>query len=49
MVPVDPSLHHPDTQLLDKLKDVYVESTTNVITVSIFLANPVPSWSVCVV
>ena len=32
---VDPSLHQPDTQLLDKLKDVYVESTTNVITVSI--------------
>ena len=32
--PVDPSLHQPDTQLLDKLKDVYVESSTNVVTVS---------------
>ena len=32
---VDPSLHQPDTQLLDKLRDVYVESTTNVITVSV--------------
>ena len=31
---VDPSLHQPDKDLLNKLKDVYVESTTNTVTVS---------------
>ena len=31
--PTDPTLHKPSAELLSNLKDVYVESTTDIVTV----------------